>query len=148
MTASRLAYLAQLASTLPLVGLIWLIQVVSYPLFARVGAEAFPHYHAGHTQLITFVVAPLMLVELAGAAGSVAFPADAYPRAVALVGAALVALAWGVTMFCSVPAHAILARGFDADAHATLVATNWLRTAAWTLRGALLLAYAARGLPL
>jgi hypothetical protein len=35
-----------------------------------------------------------------------------------------------------------LARGFDADVHARLVGTNWIRTAAWSAR-ALLLAWCA-----
>jgi hypothetical protein len=144
MSAPRLAFLAQLASTLPLVGLIWLIQIVSYPLFARVGAEAFARYHAGHTTLITLVVAPLMLVELAACVATLALDDSSYPRSFAWAGAALVALAWAVTLFASVPAHNLLAHGFDPDAHTRLVATNWLRTAAWTTRGALLLVHAAR----
>ena len=44
-------------------GLIWLIQCVHYP-FAQVGAEAFQDYHARHTQWITPIVGPLMLIEL------------------------------------------------------------------------------------
>ena len=53
MSATRLALLLQLGTTLPLVGLIWLVQVVSYPLFARVGAAEFPAYHAAHARLIS-----------------------------------------------------------------------------------------------
>lgn len=49
MAPARLLLLTQLASTLPLVGLIWLIQVVSYPLFAKVGAAEFPAYHAARS---------------------------------------------------------------------------------------------------
>ena len=41
--------------------------------------------------------------------------------------------------FLSVPQHAVLARGFDADAHASLVTTNWVRTVAWSARGLMLL---------
>jgi hypothetical protein len=52
-------------------------------------------------------------------------------------GAGLVALLWGVTFLVSVPCHAVLSQGFDASAHARLVDTNWIRTAAWTARAAL-----------
>ena len=38
-----------------------------------------------------------------------------------------------------VPLHRRLQGGFDAAAHRRLVRTNWLRTAAWTLRAALAL---------
>jgi hypothetical protein len=36
----------------------------------------------------------------------------------------------------SVPAHRALGGGFDASVHARLLATNWLRTAAWTAHAA------------
>jgi hypothetical protein len=45
-----------------------------------------------------------------------------------------------------VPQHAVLARGFDADAHASLVTTNWVRTVAWSARGLMLLGIVERTL--
>ena len=56
--------IAHVGATLAMTGLIWLIQCVHYPLFAQVGAEAFQDYHARHTQWITPIVGPLMLIEL------------------------------------------------------------------------------------
>jgi hypothetical protein len=135
----RAAFVVQLATTLPLVGLIWLVQVVAYPLFARVGTGDFAAYHAAHSRLITVVVGPLMLGELVGALAWVVAADDTVPRWLAWVGLALVAVAWLVTAFASVPQHEVLSRGFEARAHALLVSTNWLRTFAWTARGALLL---------
>ena len=38
------------AATWALVGLIWTVQLVHYPLFAQVGADTFRSYHARHTQ--------------------------------------------------------------------------------------------------
>jgi hypothetical protein len=139
MGAPKAALLLQLATTLPLVGLIWFVQVVAYPLFARVAAADFPAYHEAHSRLITYVVAPLMLGELWGAVAWLIWPLDEAPRQVAWVGAALAVAAWVVTVFVSVPQHNILARGFDARAYDVLLVTNWLRTAVWTLRGAALL---------
>lgn len=136
---ARVALLVQLGTTLPLVGLIWFVQVVAYPLFGRVGAAEFPAYHEAHARLITYVVAPLMLGELAGALAWLIRPGEGVPRYVAWVGAALAVAAWLVTMFVSVPKHDVLARGFDPRAHELLVLTNWLRTATWTARGAMLL---------
>lgn len=140
----RLALLGQLATTLPLVGLIWMVQVVAYPLFARAGTDAFPAYHAAHSSLITLVVGPLMVGELLFAGAFVVARPDAVPGWIAWAGAALVLLIWLATAFVSVPQHGVLARGFDAHAHAVLVATNWIRTAAWTARGALLLGVVSR----
>lgn len=143
----RAALLLQLGTTLPLVGLIWFVQIVAYPLFARVGADAFSDYHEAHSRLITFVVAPLMVLELGGALASVTMLDPAMPRGAAWLGAALAVAVWLVTMFISVPQHGVLARGFDVRAHDALVVTNWLRTAAWTLRGGLLVWVVARALP-
>ena len=55
--------LVHAAATWFLVGLIWIIQVVHYPLFARVGEDGFVAYEAAHTRLISLVVGPAMLVE-------------------------------------------------------------------------------------
>lgn len=139
MTPPKAILLVQLATTLPLVGLIWFVQVVAYPLFARVAPAEFPAYHEAHARLITYVVAPLMLVELLGAMAWLFWPLDEVPRAVAWIGAALAATAWAVTIFVSVPQHTILAGGFDARAFDVLIATNWSRTVAWTMRGGILL---------
>lgn len=56
------------AATWALIGLIWTIQLVHYPLFAQVGRHTFKAYHHRHTTQITWVVAPLMLMELITAA--------------------------------------------------------------------------------
>ena len=144
MDSSRSALFLQLATTLPLVGLIWFVQVVAYPLFARVGAGEFPAYHEAHARLITFIVGPLMLGEMLGAVAWVAQPTDDAPHALRWGGLALTLAAWLVTFFVSVPQHNVLALGFDPRAHQVLVVTNWLRTAAWTARGAMLLGVVAR----
>lgn len=144
MTLARLAWVAQCGTTLPMVGLIWFVQVVAYPLFARVGSAEFTRYHEAHSFLITLVVGPLMMIELLAALAWVAEPGELVSRPVALAGLGLVVLAWLVTGLVSVPQHAVLGSGFDARAHALLVSTNWLRTFAWSARGVGLLALLAR----
>ncbi len=136
---SLLSLLIQLGTTLPLVGLVWMVQVVSYPQFANVGASSFTSYHAAHARLITWVVAPLMLGELIASFAWVLTKSDAVPRPLGLLGLALTLFVWLVTATIAVPYHNALADGFSQSAHRMLVSTNWLRTSAWTLRGALLL---------
>ncbi len=51
-----------------LLGLIWTIQVVHYPLFKEVGKESFIAYHERHMRFITWVVGLLMLAEVGSAA--------------------------------------------------------------------------------
>lgn len=124
------------AATWALAGLIWTIQLVHYPLFAQVGRDSFKAYHQRHTTQITWVVAPLMFLELLTAAALVMF-GNRDPWLLA----SLVPLAfnWLSTWRVQIPLHDKLAAGFDAQAHQRLVSTNWWRTAAWTSRGACLL---------
>lgn len=136
--------LVHLAATLLMCGVIWTMQLVHYPLFARVGAAAFPAYEAAHQSRITWIVAPLMLAELATAAWLALRTPPGIPPAAAWTGLALVLVAWGVTGLVSSPLHGVLAGGFDAGAHRALVLTNWIRTAAWTARAGLVLWMAAR----
>lgn len=116
-------------------GLIWVIQVVHYPLFARVGAEGYRDYQLAHQSLISVIVGPAMLVEALATAAILLTRRDAP----AVAAAALLAIIWASTAFLQVPMHNALANGFDAQAHARLVDTNWIRTVAWTARGVLAL---------
>lgn len=143
---SRWLLLAQVASTFVMVGVIWIMQVVHYPLFAAVGADGFARYAEAHSRLVTFVVAPLMLVEATSAGLAALAPDPAMPAPGRWLGVALVAVIWASTAALQVPQHGRLAQGFDASAHGFLVASNWIRTVAWTARGALLLAWLARAL--
>jgi len=144
MNLPHLAWIVQVATTLPLVGLIWFVQLDSYPLMARVGAAEFVRYHQSHVARVSYVVGPLMVAEIVAAIVWAVDAGGRVTRPVALTGLALVAFVWGVTALASVPLHDVLARGFDGRAHRLLVATNWLRTIAWTLRGALLVTVLTR----
>ncbi len=121
------------AVTWALVGLIWTVQLVHYPLFAQVGADSFRSYHARHTRQITWIVAPLTAVEVLTAASLFVRGAR---EAWLLASFAPLAFNWLVTWRVQIPLHNRLAAGFDAEVHRRLVAGNWWRTAAWSIRGA------------
>jgi uncharacterized membrane protein len=134
--------LLQVFSTCAMTGLIWFVQVVHYPLFAGVGADGYARYQEGHMRLTTLVVAPLMLAEAATAVWLVVDRPAAVSPAAPWIGLALLAVIWLATAFLAVPRHERLRRGFDARAHAELVATNWVRTLAWTGRSVLVISIA------
>jgi hypothetical protein len=94
--------------------------------------------------MTTWVVAPLMLIELASAFWLALNMISPVRPMEAWVGLALVALAWVSTFMLQVPLHDKLARSFDATSAERLVATNWVRTVAWTLRAALCLTWVGR----
>ncbi|WP_216322289.1 hypothetical protein [Deinococcus aestuarii] len=125
------------ALTWVLVGLILTIQVVHYPLFARVGTAGYAAYQRDHVTRITGLVAPLMLAELGTGAALVLRPPPGVPAASTGLGLALIISVWLSTALVQSPAHGQLAAGFDPAWHARLVRTNWWRTLAWVARGGL-----------
>ncbi len=127
------------AVTWALLGLIWTIQLVHYPLFARVGSEQFISYEREHQSRITWIVAPLMALELTAAVLLVLLETG-IPFWMSWLGLALVGVNWLATALLAVPQHHILQNGFNRGAHRRLLYGNWIRTAAWTLRGVLALA--------
>ena len=88
----KLVLLAHLAATLFMVGVIWFVQVVHYPLFAKVGSEGFAPYSKTHSRLTSYVVGPPMLLEAATAIVLVFYSPEGVPFVAALAGLALVAL--------------------------------------------------------
>lgn len=138
MTTSWLV-LAHVFATLAMFGVIWVVQLVHYPLFAGVGADGFVAYEAAHKVRITWIVLPAMLLELGTALALVWLRPEAVPGWMVWTGLALVGVVWISTAVVQVPLHTTLSGGFDGDAHARLVATNWIRTVAWSLRAALVL---------
>ncbi len=136
-------FLLNLISTWYMVGLIWMVQVVHYKMFDRVGVEQFARYEADHNRLITPIVGIPMLVELATAAALLMSAPATFPRWAAWTGLALVVAIWISTALLQVPCHQRLMSGFDEKAYQQLVATNWIRTGLWSIRGGLLAYFAA-----
>ncbi len=124
------------ATTWALVGLIWIVQVVHYPLFSSVGSDRFMEYHARHTRTITWIVAPLMFTELGTA---IALLIGNVREPWLLTSFVLLAFNWLSTWWIHVPQHRQLCAGFDEDVCRRLVRSNWFRTISWSLRGVLVL---------
>lgn len=135
----RLIFLVHAAATLYMVGLIWFVQVVHYPLMGAIGNSEFEGYEQRHMSLTTWVVAPPMLVEAATALLLFWFRPTGVSIGLAWVGVILLAIIWLSTALLQVPCHETLSKGFDATVHQRLVVTNWIRTVAWSLRGLLAL---------
>ncbi|MEJ7841831.1 MAG: hypothetical protein WKF95_08675 [Rubrobacter sp.] len=131
--------LVHLAATVFMVGVIWFVQVVHYPLFDQVGRDGFAAYSTAHSRLTGLVVGPPMLVEAATAVALVIRPPQGVPFFLPLLGLILLAVVWLSTAFLQSPQHGHLGRGFAPDSHGFLVRSNWIRTACWTIRGLLVL---------
>ena len=131
--------LANAAATLFMTGLIWLVQLVHYPLFAEVGEHEFGRFHAEHTDRITPLVLPVMAVELVTSLLLVLDRPVGVSAAGVWVGLALAAGLWLSTLLLQAPVHRGLGRGSTPARVRRLVTLNWTRTAAWTARSGLVL---------
>jgi hypothetical protein len=138
--------LIQAGSTWAMVGLIWFVQLVHYPLMGSVGNQDFVSYEAGHVQRTSWVVIPLMLAELLSSCALLFAGGALVSRPEALLGLSLLVGVWASTFFLQVPLHERLGAGFARPEHERLVKTNAIRTALWSGRGALVLVWLARAI--
>jgi len=135
-----LVLLVQFAATWTMVGVIWFVQVVHYPLFARVDGPGSATYAVENQRRTSWVVGLPMAAEGITALWLVASPPDGLGRLLPIVGLALLAVVLGSTVLLQVPAHARLVDGHDPAIVRRLVAGNWIRTVGWTARGVLVAA--------
>jgi hypothetical protein len=123
-----------LAATAGMMGLIWFVQLVHYPLFEAVGPDHFVAYESAHQRRTSWVVGPLMGVEGVSALAIAGALRDEAGFVLSLVGLALLAAIHASTVMLQVPAHRRLSDGYDAETARRLVSTNWVRTIGWSLR--------------
>lgn len=131
--------LVHVAATVFMVGVIWFVQIVHYPLFGRVGRDGFAGYSTAHSRLTGLVVGPPMLVEAATAVALAIRPPEGVSFFLPLLGLVLLAVVWLSTAFLQSPQHGALGRGFVPNSHRFLVRSNWIRTICWTGRGFLVM---------
>ncbi len=131
------------AATWIMVGVIWFVQLVHYPLFHYVEREAFRAFAADHQKRTTWIVLPTMLSELCTGVILCLVPWPTWPPWAPWFGLGLIGALWASTFFLQVPLHTRLSdQGYDPEVHARLVSSNWLRTFGWSFRGVLVFALA------
>lgn len=138
MTTTEVILAAQALASAAMCGLIWFVQLVHYPLFARTDTTHSPDYPDENQRRTGPVVIPPMLVEAATAALIAVNPPPEIGRPVALVGLAMVAALWLSTLLVQMPLHGQLTHaGHTPATVAALVKTNWFRTILWSARALL-----------
>ena len=133
------AAMAHAAATWLMVGVIWIVQLVHYPMFAALDRAAFQQAHQFHSRSISFVVVPVMLAELL--LGFYLWWQAGLPHAALAIAQGILVVIWLATFAVIVPLHDRLQRrGFCEATHKALVRWNWVRTVGWSVRGLLVLA--------
>lgn len=141
----ELLILLHFAASAYLAGLIWVIQIVHYPMLAELDPQRAAAACARHANAITPIVAPAMLIELA-AAVLILPPVGLLQPAASLVpwlwiSFALLVVVWISTFAVQVPLHNRLQKQasgtIDMEGVRLLVRTNWIRTVCWSARALL-----------
>ena len=127
-----------LVATVFMVGLIWFVQVVHYPLFNRISGDASIQYATEHQRRTAWVVGLPMLVE--GITTLWLFFDPINGRLLPLLGGLVLMKIHLSTVFLQVPLHKKLSQGYEREVVRKLVATNWVRTIGWTIRAAIAVA--------
>jgi uncharacterized membrane protein len=141
----ELLILLHFAASAYLAGLIWVIQIVHYPMLGELDPHRAAAACARHANVITPIVAPAMLIELAAVV--LMLPPVGIVKPVASlvpwlwVSLALVVVVWISTFAVQVPLHTRLqkqvAGTIDIEGVRLLVRTNWVRTVCWSVRALL-----------
>ncbi|MEY4656485.1 MAG: hypothetical protein RL073_712 [Actinomycetota bacterium] len=136
---ARILIVVHAAASLFMVGMIWTIHYVHYPLFAQVGESTYASFQTAHVERIGKLLFLPWLTEGFTLLGILALAflggRNAW-RVPAVINGAAMAVVLVISGFWSAPAHAKLADGFDKSIHDQLMTANLIRTLAWTVCGA------------
>lgn len=130
----EIAFVAQVAATMAMVGIIWFAQIVHYPLFTKIDPVSFVKYQDFNLRRTALIVIPLQMIEM-GTALLLVWKTPAGLLSLQVwSNLILIILIWCSTAFLQVHRHYRLTRGFDAKGINFLIKTNWIRTIGWSLR--------------
>lgn len=129
-----------LAIALIATGLIWTIQLVHYPSMKFIPEEKFTAYHNFHSQRISILAMPIMLIELFTSLGLFYQNGSSYNH-IFTINLILVILIWISTFLIQVPMHNTLSSAKNSRVLNNLILSNWIRTILWTARSLLMVSY-------
>lgn len=118
-----------------MVGVIWFVQVVHYPLLSVVPVDSASSVAVEHQRRTGWVVMLPMTIEGVTTLLLLAMVPDGVAWFVPWLAGIPLAVALLSTVLLSVPRHARMAAHPDETVGRELVSTNWVRTIAWTIRG-------------
>ena len=118
-----------------MVGVIWFVQVVHYPLLSVVPVESAASVAVEHQRRTGWVVMIPMTVEGVTTLLLLGMVPEGVAWFVPWLAGIPLAVALLATVLLSVPRHARMAASPDESVGRELVTTNWVRTIAWSVRG-------------
>ena len=109
--------------------LIWLVQLIIYPNFQYLNEKDLVKWHKVYTPRITFVVAPLMILQLLTGVYALFLQINL----LTVLSTLLIVLNWLITFFYFVPLHVNIGQNnISYKSLKNLVSINWYRTIIWS----------------
>tara|TARA_S200000501_G_scaffold237459_1_gene222593 strand:- start:197 stop:556 length:360 start_codon:yes stop_codon:yes gene_type:complete len=105
-------------------------QFITYPTFLDIDKDKFSEYHQKYVNKISFIVAPVMLIEL------LTLFIIAYLSSDFLIVKTLILLLviWMTTFFIMIPSHNRISKSFNKKEIINLINYNWVRTILWSFK--------------
>ena len=123
-------FLIQIISNSILIGVLLITQIISYPSLYSIDKTCFEKYHKNYVNSISYVVIPLMLIELFSLLYLTFYVSDLF-----MIKSLLILITiWLFTFICIVPLHNLLSKKRSDDTISRLVNYNWLRTILWSIK--------------
>ena len=107
-------------STSVMVGVIWVIQLLHYPSFHFINEKKYVDFQHFHMERISFIVIPVMIIELASALLLAYF----FQSSLTIILLALVLGVWLITFIFFTNMHQKLTNGYDPTIVRRLVQIN------------------------
>lgn len=118
-----------------MIGVIWVIQLVHYPSFKYIDQNEFIKFERFHMNRISFIVVPIMTLELLTAIILTVFLSKT--NSWHFFNTIFLVFTWFFTFFVSARLHKRLLQRYSLDLIQKLTSSNWARTTIWSIRGLL-----------
>ncbi len=113
-----------------LVSLVFMTQFITYPTFLNIDKDKFSDYHRKYVNNISFIVAPVMFIELLTLILIAYFSKDF----LIIKSLILLLVIWLTTFFIMIPSHNRISKSFNIKEIKSLINYNWIRTILWTFK--------------
>jgi len=129
MIAGPLSLLLHLFASLCFLGIIWYVQLISYPQMRNVDPHDWKACEASHTKRSFWIIAPLFVAETLGTFGVSIYYWNSMSNLI-LINAAMYTIAYGFTFGVHLQLHRLLGTGHQQKWIEQLITKNWWRTIA------------------
>ena len=123
-------YFIQIVCNSYLVSLVFMTQFITYPTFLHIDKDKFSEYHQKYVNNISFIVAPVMLIELITLFLLAYFSKDF----LIIKSLILLLVIWLTTFFIMIPSHNKISKTFNKKEINRLINYNWVRTILWSFK--------------